>query len=332
MINRLFVVVCFAAFCSSSFATIRLTVTSPIPNSTSSAPLHLVASAVGTAPISGWLVYVDSQLAYQGPGSSGVDTWFPAPVGTHQILVRAVAVSNKIEYADQTMQVNVTPDGLPTPPPNAVVFDNIQQNGGWGSCNSSDCAGGSGLGVYWMAQNQTAPSLSGSSAEFYAAGVWENALWWQKLGNNSNAHNLLWDSYFYLDSNYNISAQALEFDAFQFIAGYNYMIGTECDYGLQVWDTWDELAGHWIHSNIACPRFAPNTWHHLQLYAQTSASTHQYTYVTIVVDGHSTAVDITGNAKYLNWGDNVGVQWQLDDNAIGSGYHEWMDNAKLTVW
>ena len=54
--------------------------------------------------------------------------------------------------------------------------------------------------------------------------------------------------------------------------------------------------------------------------------------MTMVIDGQSTPVNITGNALNLNPGDNLGVQWQLDVNANGYGYHEWMDNAKLTVW
>jgi hypothetical protein len=50
------------------------------------------------------------------------------------------------------------------------------------------------------------------------------------------------------------------------------------------------------------------------------------------VDGVSYAVNQTQPAKYLAWGDNLGVQWQLDVNASGTGYHEWVDNAKLTIW
>jgi len=26
------------------------------------------------------------------------------------------------------------------------------------------------------------------------------------------------------------------------------------------------------------------------------------------------------------------VQWQMDVNASGTGYHEWVDQAKLTIW
>ena len=319
-------------FCLSSlsFAKLQVNLISPTSNSSSAAPIHLVANGVGPGVIIGWAAYIDGQLAWSGPGTSSVDVWFPAPMGTHQLVVHAW--DGHGTFGTAIAQVTVVADGLPTPPPNAIVFDKIEQNGNWGSCNSSDCAGGSGQGTYWMAQNQTTPALSGSSAEFFNSGAWANALWWQKLGPNSNMHNLLWDFYFYLDSNANASAQALEFDSFQFINGYNYMMGTECVYPSQIWDTWDEASSHWIHSSIACPHFAPNTWHHMQLYTTTDANKLQYTYVAMVIDGVPIPMNITGNAKNLNWGNNIGVQWQLDLNANGNGYHEWMDNAKLTIW
>ncbi len=315
---------------SLSFANVQVNLISPTSNSSSAAPIHLVATAVGQAVTIGWQASVDGQVVWTGPAVPSIDTWIPVSMGAHQLVVHAW--DSHGTFGTAIVQITVVSDGLPVPPPNAIMFNNIQRNGNWGSCNSSDCAGGSGQGAYWMAQNQTSPSLSGSSMEFFNSGSWANALWWQKLGGNNNVHNFLWDFFFYVDSNYNVAAQALEFDSFQFINGYNYMMGTECVYPSQIWDTWDEASGHWIHSKISCPRFAPNTWHHMQLYTTTNAGKYQYTYVTMVIDGKSTPVNITGNAKYLNWGNNLGVQWQLDQNANGSGIHEWMDNAKLTIW
>jgi hypothetical protein len=157
-------------------------------------------------------------------------------------------------------------------------------------------------------------------------------LWWQKVGAYNNVRNFLWDFWFQLDSNSQHAGQALEFDAFQFIGGYNYMIGTQCNYGSGTWDTWDEAGGHWIHTSISCPRFSTGSWHHVQWYMTTAPGSHQYTYRTLVVDGVSHTVNITHSARYLAWGDNVGVQWQLDVNASGQGYHEWIDQATLTIW
>lgn len=317
-------------FTSLSFANIQVNLISPTSNNSSAAPIHLVANAVGQALTIGWSASIDGTVVWTGPAAPSIDTWIPATKGTHQLVVHAW--DNHGTFGTAIVAITVVSDGLPVPPQDAIVFDKIEENNNWGSCNSSGCAGGSGQGVYWMAQNQGRPSLGGSSTEFFNSGVWANALWWQKLGANSASRNFLWDFYFYVDSDYNVSAQSLEFDPFQFVDGYNYMMGTQCVYPSQLWDTWDEATGHWIHSNIPCPHFAPNTWHHIQLYTTTNVNKRQYTYVTLVVDGNSTPMNITGNALYLNWGNNVGVQWQLDVNANGSGFHEWVDNAKLTIW
>jgi hypothetical protein len=73
-------------------------------------------------------------------------------------------------------------------------------------------------------------------------------------------------------------------------------------------------------------------WHHIQWYVQTNASSKEYTFVTLVVDGTSYTVNQTYSAKNLGWADDVGVQYQLDVNATGNGYHEWVDGSTLTVW
>jgi hypothetical protein len=328
--NRIPLLVClYLVLCTASFA-VTVTVTLPTVNSNASAPVHLLASAQGPNAISRWVVDADTAIVYIGGATNNIDAWFPVALGTHQLVVRVWDSQNN--YASQTVPITVVPDGLPTPPQNAVIYNNIQLNGNWGSCHDPACAGGSGNGVYWMAQNQQSPSMTGASMQLYNSGVWANALWWQKLGGNDSVRNFLWDFYFYLDQNYNISGQAIEFDAFQFIAGYNYMMGTQCDYWLQIWDTWDEASGQWLHTNLSCPHFSTGNWHHIQLYTQTIPKSHQYQYVTIVVDGKSAPLNIVRNALYLNWGSNMGVQWQMDVNANGSGYHEWVDKANLTVW
>lgn len=319
---------------------ITVTVSTPTQNSQVGAPIHVVATANSNHGVSGWHIYLDSQNVFSAGSTNSIDAYINASPGSHQLVTRAWDDNNS--YGDVWENITVTSggggggggggNGLPTPPPNAIVFNNVDEYGNWGSCHNSGCAGGSGSGTYWMAQHQNPPSQDGSATEFFNSGVWGNALWWQKVGANNNVHNLLWDFYFYVDNNSLSSGQALEFDAFQFVGGYNYMIGSECNYGAGVWDTWDEASGHWVHTSISCPRFSPNTWHHVQWYMTTNTSAHQYKYVTLVVDGNSHTLNWTGNAKYLAWGDNLGVQWQLDVNASGQGYHEWIDRAKLTVW
>lgn len=228
-----------------------------------------------------------------------------------------------------TAQIN---PGLPHPPAGAIVFNQIEQMSGWQSCHDPGCAGGSGNGSYWLAQNQSQPSLSGASNQVYNSGVWANALWWKKVGANNNVTNFLWDFWVQLDGNAAGAAQALEYDAFQFVGGYNYMIGSQCNVAAGVWDLWDELNGHWIHSTIPCHGFAAGTWHHIQWYMTTNHTNQTYRYVTLVVDGVPHTINKTYNAKNLHWGDNLGCQFQLDVNASGTGYSEWYDNVTLTVW
>ena len=321
---------------------VNVTVTSPANNAQVSSPFTVNAHATSSYPITGWHIYLDGNNVFTGGQTASITATITASTGSHQVVTRAWDSSGAYGSVTQTITVtsgggggsggNGGNSGLPTPPSWAVVFNKIENRGNWQWCNAPGCAGGDGDGAYWMAQNQGNPSLDGSSTEFFNSGVWDNALWYQKMGANNGVHNFLWDFYIYVDSNSQNAAQALEFDAFQFVGGYNYMIGSQCDYGHGLWDTWDEASGHWMPTNISCPKFSPNSWHHIQWYETTNTSSHQYTYVTLVVDGQSHPVNVTRNARNLGWGDNLGVQWQLDVNASGEGYHEWVDNATLSIW
>ena len=325
---------------SLTAAAVNVTVTTPGNNQQVGTPFTLTANASSNGhQIVGWHIYLDGNNVYTAGTTSSITASITASQGNHQVVTRAW--DNTGAYGDETETVVVSGsggggggggNGLPTPPGNAIWFNNIQNRGNWSWCHDPGCAGGSGSGTYWMSQHQSSPSRSGSSSEFYNSGVWGNALFWQKVGANDSVHNFLWDFWIYLDGNSQNAAQALEFDAFQFVHGYNYMIGTECVYPSGKWDTWDEASGHWVQSSLTCPRFSPNTWHHIQWYMTTNTSAHTYTFVTLVVDGNSRPVNITGHAKNLGWSDNVGVQWQIDVNASGQGYHEWIDSASLAIW
>jgi len=317
---------------SIASATVTVTLSAPTNNQQTSSPFNLQAHASSQYTIVGWRAYLDGTSVYTAGQTNSINTNVNASSGGHQLVVRAWDSSGA--YGSATVNITITGsgNGLPTPPSGAIWFYNIQNRSNWSWCHDPGCAGGSGQGSYWMSQHNSNPSRSGSSTEFFNSGVWANALWWQKLGANDNVHNFLWDFWFYLDSNSQAAAQALEFDAFQFVHGYNYMIGTECDYGSGKWDTWDEATNQWIHSTIACPRFSTGSWHHIQWYMTTNTNNHTYTYVTLVVDGQSHPVNITRNSRNLGWSDNVGVQWQLDVNGSGEGYHEWIDNATLAIW
>ena len=333
---------------TTSTSGVSVKVSAPLVSSVTS-PFALSASASSSHSIVGWHVYLDSVSVYTGGATASISTSLKSATGTHQLVVRAWDSTGA--FSSQNLQITVgtatappppsgnpppPPSGnssLPTPPSTATVFTNIDDmTTGWGACETGACAGGSGAGTYWQAFNQTSPSQDGTSMEVYKDGAWGNALWWRHMGANNNATNLLWDFYVQLDQASLTSAQALEYDGFQFVAGYNYMIGTQCNYAAGVWDTWNEATGNWLHTTIPCQKFTAGTWHHIQWYMTTNHSNHSYTYVTLVVDGVVHNLNQTQYAKYLGWGDNIGAQWQLDVNATGGGYHEWVDKATLTVW
>jgi len=188
-----------------------------------------------------------------------------------------------------------------------MFYDQIQNRSDWSWCHNPGCAGRSGKGAYWMAQYQGSPSRTGPGTEFYNSGVWANALWWNKFGAQNWTHNFLSDFWIYLDGNSWNAAQALEYDVFQFVGGFNYMVGSQCDVGVGVWDTWDESSGNWYHTSVPCPKFSPNAWHHIQSYVTTDTNAHTYTYRVLVVDGQSYQLNVTRKARYLGWGDNLGA-------------------------
>lgn len=312
---------------------VNVYVSSPTNGYSGSSPIHFAANATSGNPITGWVIYVDSNNVYSSGGSS-INTNVNMNQGNHNIVIRAWDSTGA--YGSYYGTVNVTGGngggGLPNPPSNAVWFNDIQRASGWNWCHDPGCAGGSGQGSYWMAQWQGNPSMSGQSMEFYNSGVWANALWWHKFGGYNWAHNFLWDFWVYVDGNSSWATQALEYDVFQFAGGYSYMMGTQCDKGAGVWDVWDAASGHWVYTGVQCHGFSPNSWHHIQWYITTNSGSHTYNYVTLVVDGNGSAINQTHNARWSGWDQNVGVQWQLDVNATGAGYHEWVDKAKLAIW
>ncbi|HUO61416.1 MAG TPA: hypothetical protein VMU24_12160 [Candidatus Acidoferrales bacterium] len=324
-----------------SNSVLAVKVNAPTPSSSVPSPFGLNATASGPKAIAGWHVYVDGKDSYVGGATSTISTNLSASAGSHTIVVRAWDSTGA--YADQTLGVTVSgsssngggtdTSALPNPPSTAKVYNKIEEmTSGWNSCGTASCAGGTGAGSFWMALNQSNPSMDGRSMEIYRDGKWANALWWHSMGANDSATNMLWDFYIMTDSAALSNAQALEYDAYQFVSGWNYMIGTECNYAAGVWDTWNENSQQWLHTSVPCPKFSANQWHHIQMYLTLNHSNHTYTYRTFVIDGKVYNLNQTQPAKYLGWSDNIGAQWQLDVNAGGGGFHEWIDNAKLTVW
>lgn len=333
-------IILIALLATNCLASVTVKLGSPGSGSSVGSPFTIQASASSGYAITGWHAYLDGNSLYSTGSTGSISASVSAATGTHTLVVRAWDSSGA--YGDQTVTISVSGGsapppspgpGLPTPPSGAKVFTNIDQmSSGWIGCGDPGCAGGSGSGSYWQGFWQTSPSMDGASMQFFRDGVWANALWYKKLGANNGSTHFLWDFYVRVDNASVNYAQATEFDAFQFVGGYNYMMGTQCDYGRGVWDIWNGTAGRWDPTSVPCPKWTPNVWHHVQWYMTNNHSNHSFTFVTLVVDGKAYSVNQVRYAKYLAWGDNVGVQYQLDVNKTGAGYHMWIDKSTYTIW
>ncbi len=339
---------------------------SPAPG-TVRVPLAVQATATSPNGISGWVVYVDDQPTFQANNySDSLATSVALPGGSHKLYVRAWDQAGAGFATSPTMQITVegqqasvsqsstsvsnstpapaaapaaaappppppAPHGpLPSIPGHAQVWTNIQNMDAWESC--SDCAGGQAVtSNFWTAGWESSPSMSGSSREFFIGGPpWASALWIKKLGAHNGAWHFLWDFWVRFDPTSAANAWTAEYDFWQSMGGREYMIGSHCNFGEGDWEIWDSKNFSWVPTSIPCPRFSPDTWHHIQWYVERWDK--QYHYGILVVDGKVYNLNRTFDINWSNWADNMGVQWQLDQSGSGAPLHEWVDNARLAVW
>ncbi len=331
----------FTLFLAAAPLASAVTVYVSSPSSSSvNTSFTLSASASSSNKVTGWAIYVDGATKFSTPGpTSSISVPLSVGTGSHSVVVRAWdstgangsrTLSISASGTSNSSGTSTSSGSLPTPPSNAKVFYNIENMSGFKSC-SANCAGGHSTTNYWMAQFQGSPSLDGSSVQFFNGGsAWANVLWYKELGAYNYATKFLWDFYVRFDSSIH-DLHSAEYDLYQSINGMELMVGSQCSFGNNRWDVWNQASGAWVPTSIPCPRFAEGSWHHIQWYVQRVSST-QYKYVTLVVDGKAYSVNRTYSGSHAGWSDKVGVQWQLDLGPNGVDSHEWVDKVKLTIW
>jgi len=319
-------------------------ISSPTTSSVSTS-FVLRANATSGYPVTGWAVYVDGNKAWGTPGPTGsISPTINVGSGGHRIHVTAwdgsgasgyreisISASGSTTSSSSTSSSSTTASGgsLPSVPSYATVFSNIDNNT-FNAC-SSNCAGGNSTSNYWQAGWQGSPSLDGSSRQFFNGGsAWANVLWYKEWSGYSSASNYLWDFWVRFDSGI-YDLHSAEFDVYAAKGGWELMAGSQCSFGNNRWDLWDQANFRWVGTSIPCPRWSAGSWHHIQWYV-TRPSYNQYKYVTLVVDGKSYAVNRTFYGEHNGWGDKVGQQFQLDLGPSGADTHEWIDKVKLSVW
>lgn len=305
-----------------------ISVSSPSNGGTVPSPVHVVASASSTAPVTSMRVYVDSVSKYL-TYSSHMDTYIPLSTGSHYVIVQAWDSTGAVFKSARTITVSGSTSTTPTS--GAKTFSNIDEMSGWEHCDACSGANASGPQIpYSMTQGVSSPSMDGKAAGFWVGGTskYGSAIWWKQLGANSNVSHFTYDLYFYVKNT--AAAFALEFDTNQTTGGKRYVMGTQCglNYDKQ-WDVWDSANKHWVKTGIPCTNVQPYTWNHLvEEYYRANGKIY---YVSITLNGQKYYINRSFYAIGINASD-INVAFQMDMNGNPTPYNAWLDKVKLTYW
>jgi mRNA-degrading endonuclease toxin of MazEF toxin-antitoxin module len=305
-----------------------ITVSAPVNSTSVSSPLHIVASATSTNPVTAMKIYVDNVAAFT-VNANKIDTNLQVASGSRYIVIQSWDSTGAVQKSALT--VNVAYSTITQPDTSAKSFVDIEQMTGWQSCDA--CAGIGGAGPqtpYSMTQNLSSPSMDGRAAEFWVGGStpYSNALWWKQLGGNSAVSNFVYDLYFYVKDP--TASQALEFDVNQSTGGRKWIFGTECNMtNTGQWRIWDTANVKWNTTGIPCTRPAAYQWHHLVWEFKREGD---YTkFISVTLDGKKSYI----NRSYLSRPSGayeLNVAYQMDGNYNQTDYSTWLDKVKLTYW
>ncbi|MGC2696575.1 MAG: hypothetical protein WA738_12375 [Candidatus Angelobacter sp.] len=332
MKNAIRLLITTLALATASFA--GVTISAPAAGSTSGSPVHFVASASSSLPVTAMRIYVDNVSVYL-VAANHLDTSVALSAGSHSVVVQAWDSSGAVFKMPMALTVGGTtpppPPGGPTPPPaGAVTKSDIDQMPGWASCTV--CAGANAAGpvaVFSMVENQASPSIDGKSAKFSISGSkpYSDALWWKQLGAVDSASNLQYDVNFYI-TNPGV-AQALEFDNNQSNGAHKFIYGTQCNIKGGHWDVWGNAAGNWISTGIACSAPTAFQWHHLTW--QFKRTTTNVIFVSFTYDGVTHYVNRSYPAR-ASGVHELNVAFQMDGDFAMHAYSTWLDKVSLTYW
>jgi hypothetical protein len=213
-----------------------------------------------------------------------------------------------------------------TIPPGATTIANIEQLPGWQSCDT--CSGG-GKVSHSMTQGLDYPWPGTTRFSIGHGAPWSHALWWKRLGNNSNI------SHFVLSLDQYIEAPAsswgIEYNVNQLINNQWFKFSTQCSFGDGIWQVWDSEHKHWSPTRVPCIRPEPSTTVRLRMeYEKNHGRAH---FVSITVNDHVYKVDQTFNPQSIS-GKNgdFGVHFQLNGNKESAPYSVWVHDFRLTYW
>lgn len=288
-------------------------------------PAKVVAQALPPDQIYWMRVYVDGEAVYYS-FTPKINQYIFMATGVHTVEVVAEDVAGYIATATTQVKVAAQDAGV----------SNIQNLPGWLSCsaalgNGFTCAAGLGTAVSQLIQNQSSPSLDGSSAEFTMAGPhpYSNELYWYPLGGGNNVTHFTYDLWFYVSVG--DAPQSLEFDVNQAFGGTRWTWGSQCDFDQTgKWTIWDPLHEIWVPTSVPCEHFPSNTWIHLIWNLERVGN--QVHYMTLDVADQEYDVDTYYTAQPNWYQEEIDIAFQLDGNYEQQPYQVWLDKVTLNTY
>lgn len=309
----------------ASLAAATVSITAPTSGSTAASPVHFVASATSSSTITHFNIYIDGTKVYGGDVSR-LDAYVSASSGSHRAVVKAWDKTGASQSASVSFSVGSS--GTPTST-SKTTFTNIEEKTGWKWC--SGCANAGGGSVMEMLQGITSPTLDGNATRFFDGGItpWSHALYYKVLSSNSTATNFVYTVHYYFK---NPSAPSgMEYSISQ-RKGYEwYRWDTQCSFINGNWRLWDNAAGTWFNTSIACPRPAAYKWTTVTFEGQRANG--KVVFVAITIDGTRHYLNKAFGPKPMSSSaSNVKIHFQLNGNATQTDFYVWGDEFTAQYW
>ena len=344
-------------------------ITSPVNGATvSTVPLFVATATTGCAQgVAAMGVYVNQTKVYSVPGAK-LSTQLTLAAGTQNATIQEW--DNCGGTAKSTLALKVVPTtviGNPVPPtapvivipapstpvapPTATAISNIQSVSNWNAwaeyppvydiC-TANCSGIN----FEMTPHESAVSLSGNATKFSISGTdsYADVLWSNKLIGVASTLGMTDQEHAILPTVHNMTldldifptnmavTQDIELDLNLYMNSLGFEWGTQCNHlNGGVWDYWDNVNAHWIHTAIPCT-LVDKAWNHITITTKRLPN-NDLLYETITQNGVTSNLNITVppfNVPSSWYG--MTVNYQLDGNKTMAANTQYVDNMKLTYW
>lgn len=332
-------------------------VSAPANNSTVGTSVQFAANATTTCAkgVATMGVYTaPNVLSYTSNGST-LNANLNLNPGTYNTVVQAW--DNCGGSSNAPVKINVKVGGPTSAAANSPVypgttFSNLQQASGWKGyallpssyAICSSCTANGPQTTWSLKQGVGSPSLTGAAAQFSIGGKtqYSDALWNNHLVGDfsshgiadtdhkiaANAHNFVYDVYFYTNS---LSlSQALEFDINLFVNGKSFIWGHECRIaGGKQWDIWDNQGQKWHPTGIPCHPVNAG-WNHLTLQVQRTSDDHLL-FKSITLNGKTSTLNYYESPTSTHW-NGITINYQMDGNSSQTPYSVFVDKMNFSYW